>query len=842
MPENSLPILPNSYIRAEPGTLDPVTGECMRINILFFVFGAWLLQQQAELPDIKWAGLLLAAGAVPALARVQGFSAHIMRECLVKVLCLVCGLFWAAAGAQLRLNDALPAELEGRDLQIVGVVASLPQTGERSVRFEFDVERMLGAGPAPPRRIVLTWWSDRTRESTPATKRARYLRQASGPTGQSDEALPVLLPGERWQLSVRLRQPRGTANPHGFDYEAWLLERNLRATGYVRAKGDNRRLSAASYSPKYLADRARAALREKIRHALQERPYAGVITALAVGEQRAITPEQWQVFTRTGVNHLMSISGLHVTMVSGLIFALAYWLWRRSERLLLYLPARKAAVLFGLLAALFYTLLAGFAVPAQRTLYMLAVMALALWTGRMGSASTVLTLALFAVTLIDPWAVLAPGFWLSFGAVAVIMFVTVGRIAQPHWLAAWARVQWAVTLGLVAPLLAMFQQVSVVSPIANALAIPVVSLIVVPLTLTGMLLPFDSVLLLAHLIMSWCMSVLEWMSELPDAVWQQHAPPAWTVVVAVLGAAWMLLPRGFPARWLGVSAFLPLFLVQPPAPREGELSLTVLDVGHGLSVVARTRGHALLYDTGPSFGPGADSGNRIIVPYLRGAGVRRLDAMVISHDDIDHTGGAVSVLQALPVERLFTSLPDMDPLVLTTENAHRCFAGQQWEWDGVQFEMLHPSRASYEEPVWKDNDRSCVLKISTRGGRRILLPADIERRSERVLALEQAQALAADVLVVPHQGSKTSSTPAFVRAVGPETVIFPVSYRNRFGHPHVEVLQRYRNLGSRIYRSDRDGALLLNIDGAGSISIVPYRAVYRRYWQTKMTDDPLENK
>lgn len=800
----------------------------MRLNIIFFVLGAWLLQQQAVLPDLTWAWLLLAAGGAPLLGRVRGVCARVARETLLKIACLACGFLWAAACAQLRLGDALPPEQEGRDLQLIGVIASLPQPHERSVRFEFEVERVLTAGATAPRRIALSWWGS-------AGRADGY--QAARDVESPGSALPALHPGERWQLTARLRRPHGTVNPNGFDYEAWLLERGVRAVGYVRGKDGNRRLDAVVYHPRHFADIMRDALRTKIRNALSERPYAGVLTALAVGDQRAIPPEQWQTFTRTGVNHLMSISGLHVTMVSGLVFALAGWLWRRSERLTLWLPARKAAVLCGLAAALLYTLLAGFAVPAQRTLYMLAVMALALWSGRMGPASTVLALALLAVTLLDPWAVLAPGFWLSFGAVAVIMFVTVGRVAQPHWLAAWARVQWAVTLGLIPLLLALFQQASVISPLANALAIPVVSLVVVPLTLGGMLLPFDFMLLLAHAIMAWCMVALDWMSALPDAVWQQHAPQAWTVMTAAAGAAWLLLPRGFPARWLGMSGFLPLLLVMPPAPQEGELELTVLDVGHGLSVVARTRNHALLYDTGPGFGPGADSGNRIIVPHLRAAGVRRLHGMVISHDDIDHTGGSASVLQALPVDRLFTSLPDMDPLVLETEGALRCYAGQAWEWDGVRFEMLHPSRTSYDESAWKDNDRSCVLKISTRAGRRVLLPADIERRAESLLLSTQAQALAADVLVAPHQGSKTSSTPAFVQAVNPAAVIFPVGYRNRFGHPHAEVLQRYRELGSRIYRTDRDGALILHFDAAGAMHIVPQRAIYRRYWQTPFFDD-----
>ena len=534
----------------------------------------------------------------------------------------------------------------------------------------------------------------------------------------------------------------------------------------------------------------------------------------------------------------MSISGLHVTMVSGLVLALAHWLWRRNSRLMLWLPARKAAVLFGLAAALGYTLLAGFAVPAQRTLYMIAVTAIALWFGATSPVSAVLAVALLVVLLLDPWAVLAPGFWLSFGAVALIMYVTVGRIVPAHWLKNWAAVQWAVTLGLVPPLLVMFQQVSIVSPLANGVAIPVVSLIVVPLTLLGMVLPFDFLLHAAHLVMGWCMLLLEWLNGMPDSVWQQQVPPGWTVLAAVVGIAWLLLPRGFPARWLGAVAFLPLFLVTPPRLADGEVKLTVLDVGQGLAVVAQTRHHALLYDTGPAFGPGADSGTRIIIPYLRASGIRRLDGLIVSHDDIDHSGGAASVLQALPVAWLLTSLPDMDPLPLEAEAAVRCHSGQEWEWDGVRFEVLGPMRESYEDVKVKDNDRSCVLKIATRGGH-ILLPADIERRAERELLDQRGTGLFADVLVAPHQGSRTSSTPEFVENVNPQVVVFPVGYRNRFGHPHQEVVERYRAIGARIYRTDRDGALTLVFTQAGSLRIEPFRAVYRRYWQTPFVGDPV---
>jgi competence protein ComEC len=669
-----------------------------------------------------------------------------------------------------------------------------------------------------PRHIVLSWWGSSARDENPA-------------------ALPVLAPGERWQLTVRLRRPHGSANPHGFDYEAWLLERDLRATGYIRARSGNRRLEERVHAPKYWIERARGAIRERIQAALPAFPYAGVIAALAIGDQRAIPPEQWQTFTRTGVNHLMSISGLHVTMVSGLVFALVYGLWRRVPRLALALPAAKAAILGAFGAALLYALLAGYAVPAQRTVYMLAVAAAALWLGRVESASVVLAVALLVVVLIDPWAVLAAGFWLSFGAVAVILYVSLGRVGREHWLRSWTRVQVAVTLALIPVLLAVFQQVSVVSPVANAIAIPAVSLVVVPLTLLGVLAPVDLLLHAAHMAMALCMALLEWLAALPNAVWQQHAPPAWTVIFAVAALALLLAPRGMPGRWLGVIGFLPLFFTAPSALRPGDVEIVLLDVGQGVSAVVRTARHALLYDAGPPFGPASDSGNRIIVPYLRAAGVSRLDALIVSHDDDDHWGGAASVLQAVPVGWTLTSLPDLDPLVLLAGPAGRCEAGQQWEWDGVRFEVLHPTRASYGERSVKDNDRSCVLKVESAGGR-VLLPADIERRAERELLQRAPERLRAELLLAPHQGSRTSSIPEFVQAVGPRVVVFPVGYRNRFGHPHAEVVGRYLDAGASVYRTDRDGAVAMTIQSEGAISVTPYRALYRRYWQTPFDGDP----
>lgn len=521
-------------------------------------------------------------------------------------------------------------------------------------------------------------------------------------------------------------------------------------------------------------------------------------------------------------------------MVSGLIFSLVYWIWRRNRRLTLWLPARKAAAVAGLIAALGYALLAGFAVPAQRTVYMLAVVAIALWLGRFTAATMILTWALLAVVLFDPWAVLSPGFWLSFGAIATIMLVSSGRIGREHWLTGWARIQWAITLGLVPALLAMFQQISLVSPIANAIAVPLVSLVVVPLTLLATLPLLDFMLLPAHAVLSGCMDLMRWMSDLPHAVWSQHAPPMWTVAAGIAGIIWMLLPgsiglaRGFPARWLGIVALLPMFLLLPSKPGPGELWLSVLDVGQGLAVVARTENHTLLYDTGPPSGSESDSGNRTIVPFLRGEGIKRLDAMVVTHADSDHSGGALSVLQAVPVEWLVSSLNDGHPIQLAASKKQRCQAGETWQWDGVQFDMLHPPVQSYSNPGLKTNALSCVLKISTPHGS-VLLPADIEKQSEYQLLTQAGHALRSTVLVAPHHGSKTSSTDEFIHQVNPRLVIFTVGYRNRFGHPKDAVVERYRALGSRLLRSDADGAVLLRF-AEDDVVVETSRALRRRYW------------
>lgn len=779
----------------------------MIVNIAALIAGAWWLQQQSLLPDLTGAAVLVPLAALWLLAARRNSAMAVMTARAAAVAaCAIGGFFWSAAMGYWSLAHALPEPWEGRDIEFSGVIAEMTQPAERGVRFVFDVERVYTPGAEVPPRISLTWYQP-------------------GDGAQ----VPELHPGQRWRLSARLRRPHGNANPGGFDFEGWMLERGLRAVGYVRADAPAALIVARVNRPAYLLERAREAVRAKLLRALNGRPYAGVIVALAVGDQRAIPPSQWWVFTRTGVNHLMSISGLHITMVASLAYLLVLRLWRRSEILTLRLPAARAAAAAGLAAALAYAALSGLAVPAQRTVFMLAIVAVALWLGWLTRPLAVLAAAAALVIVLDPMAVMSAGFWLSFGAVAVIMLAGGGRIGRFSWLGAWARTQWAVTLALVPLLLAIFQQVSLVSPIANAVAIPLVSLVVVPLTLLAAVLPLDWLAHAAHAVMALCMGLLETLDRVPDAAWQQHSPPSWAVPLAMLGALWMLLPRGFPARWVGAGLMLPLFLSFPPRPSPGDLWLTVLDVGQGLAVVVRTHRHALLYDTGPAFSDQVSAGERIVVPYLRASGVRRLDGVIVSHDDLDHGGGALAVLQAMPVQWLSSPLSEVHPISEAAAHRRRCSAGERWEWDGVAFEMLHPDAESYNDFGLKDNDRSCVLRIVSPHGA-VLLPADIERRSEIGLLRNSSGGLSADVLIAPHHGSRTSSTPEFVRAVAPRLVVFSVGYRNRFGHPHPAVIRRYREQGSELVRTDLAGAVLVRMSSSG-IETSGWRQLERHYWQ-----------
>ncbi|WP_050477162.1 DNA internalization-related competence protein ComEC/Rec2 [Herbaspirillum rhizosphaerae] len=826
----------------------------MRSAILGFAAGIALLQMQAELPVFQWLMGLLVLAAVLLLMGWRlgktGFGA-VLRIAVFNIAGICIGFAWGGLYAQYYLDQELPSAWEGQDVTIVGTVDSLPYRFDRGVRFNFLVETIAPQAngvPPVPSRLSLSWY-------------------AAGPFSDAGAisltAVPQVRPGERWQLTVRLKRPHGAANPNGFDYEVWLLEQGLRATGTVRSDTQlaykNQRLQPFVQTPGNIVQYCRGWLRDRILAALPKQKYASVIVALVIGDQRAIDRADWEIFNRTGIGHLVAISGLHITMIAGLFAAFFSFLWRRSfftrAQLPLILPAPKVAVLSGLAAALIYVLLAGFGIPAQRTLYMLAVVGAAFWTGRLTHISYVMCLALGVVLLADPWALLWPGFWLSFGAVAIILFASSGRVGsdaatepvvmtavERHrkpsravllWRAirAGAYTQYVVTLGLLPLTLLLFGQYSLVSPLANALAIPLITLVVAPLSLLGSVLPpplSDWILWSAHAMVEWLVGVLGWLSSQPYAVWQTPLPTLWMFLLALAGTMLLLAPRGWSACWLGLFGWLPLLLNTPTWPEEGKMQVTAFDVGQGMALLVETAEHRLLYDTGPAYSPESDGGNRVIVPYLKSRGINHLDVVVISHSDSDHAGGALSVLKDIAVDRVYSSLSPASPVVQAAPDHRRCLAGQRWRWDGAEFSMLYPVQSIYDSDKWKPNARSCVLKV-TLGKNSILLPGDIEATQEDELVNSAAVAnLRATVLLAPHHGSGTSSTEAFLRAVSPEVALFQVGYRNRFNHPKPAVFERYAQMGIRRMRNDESGAVTVLFDKG--VSVQEYRREHARYW------------
>jgi len=766
----------------------------VRIAIIAFVAGVVWLQQQAALPPAGTYGVAAVLLALAAWGAGRASAGAPSRLLLLALCAVLFGAGYAGLRAELRLADRLAPALEQRPLQVVGHVVGLPQQSDYGPRLRFAVEQ---APAGVPSLLLLSDYSK------PTTAWAT---------------------GQRWQLQLRLKQPHGSANPGGGDYEAWLLGEGIGATGTI-AKPGRQRLARDDYSPGTLLDRARAVLAQHIRNQLAGQPYAEVIVALVVGEQSGISQAQWQLFRNTGITHLVSISGLHITLVASLLAGLGGWLWRRSPRLTLRLPARHAALLLGVAAAFGYSLLAGFSVPTQRTCFMLAVAAAALLSGRALPVSRIWLLALGLTVLLDPWAVLAAGFWLSYLTVGAMLWALAGQRGEvTGWqakLRQWGAVQWAATLGSLPLLLILFQQLPLSSPLANAIAIPLVSSVATPLALLGMLDPSGLLLLLAHKVLQCTLWLLTPLAG-DKLLWSQSAPAAWALLPAALAVLALLLPRGAPGKLAATVLLLPLLLPRSSELAEGEYRATVYDVGQGLAVLVETRDHSLLFDTGPQGG-----GGRLLPGALRAAGIRRLDTLLLSHDDNDHTGGAPALLASVPVRQILgVPAPGVPiPAAMPLLPRQPCLKGLQWQWEGVRFDILHPSG---NEPMDSDdNARSCVLRVSARGGS-LLIPADIGKAQEAQL-LASGTPLRTDILLLPHHGSGGSSSTAFVDAVSPQLAIASAGYLNRHHHPQAAVVDRYLAAGSTVWRSDRDGAILITVKQSGW-QAQRWRALRARYW------------
>ncbi len=719
------------------------------------------------------------------------------RGCYLRLFAMVLsGFLWTVFSAHQAERDRLDPALEGKTLSLCGTVSSLPARQAHRSRFDFTVKSA---------RL-----HDRHLTAFPQTVRLNWYN----PTRQ-------LLAGQHLCLSARLKRPYGFMNPGGFDYERWLYQRDIRALGYVVARQP---VTVQSDTSVYNYH----GLREYIRQHLLGQAASPLILALVLGDRSQMQAADWQIVQKTGTGHLLAISGLHIGLMAAFGFFLGRWLWSVTLLPVVGLPAQYVGALSALLMATVYAALAGFSLPTQRALLMIAAVLLALLGRRRISSMAVYGLALLAVLLHDPFAPLSYSFWLSFAAVLIILLITVQRANRPGYMQTWLKLQYCIGLGLLPVLLVLFGQVPTLSIPANLLAIPWVSFITVPsaflATVFSLLdLPIAEyffTLCEASITAFWL--VMRWLGGLPFAQLQLPYLPLYIKLCTLMAVVVLLAPRGLFPGFLCVFLLLPLALYRPVRLASDAMVLTVFDVGQGLSVLLQTRSHTLLYDTGPAFSSGFNTGQAVVLPYLHHHGIRHLDVIIQSHADLDHSGGLQDILAAVSVGRIYASVPAAIPAA----DAAYCQAGQQWQWHGITLSLLHPGQADR----FTGNNASCVLAISN-SEIRILLPGDIEKAAERALLAAGDDQLDADILLVPHHGSATSSSPAFIRATRPVFAVFPVGYRNRFHLPKQAIIQRYREAGATLLYSYVSGALTFTIAGP-TIVWSEHRQIHRRFWHT----------
>ncbi|WP_174824664.1 DNA internalization-related competence protein ComEC/Rec2 [Pseudomonas sp. SST3] len=741
----------------------------MRTAMLALAAGLLLLRFLPQLPPVSTLPFLFVAGL--ALLPFRGRA----------IGCFLCGFAWACLSAHWALDDRLPTELDGRTFWLEGQVTGLPDVRGGVVRFELvDISSRHSGLPS---RLRLAWYG--------------------GPKVQA---------GERWRLAAKLKRPRGLVNPHPFDYEAWLLARRIGASGTIKA---GERLSAAAGDEVW---------RDQLRHrlmAVDAQGRSGAIAALVVGDDSGLSTSDWRILQDTGTVHLMVISGQHVGMLAGLLYGLVSLLarWGIWPPRISWLPCACGLALGGALA---YGWLAGFEVPVQRALVMVALVLA--WRLRFRHLGVWLPLliALDGVLLIDPLVGLQSGFWLSFLAVAVLALIFRGRIGNWSWWQALGRAQWRMGLGLLPVLLALGLPVSLSGPVANLFAVPLVSALVVPLSLMGSALLWlpgigEALLWLAGGLLAFLFDALEWLAGWQPA-WLSASLPLWGWLLVVLGMLLVLLPDGVPFRALGLVLLTPLLFPPTNRPAAGQAEVWVFDVGQGLAVLVRTHEHALLYDAGPRYGD-FDIGERVVFPSLRALGVADLDLLVLSHADSDHAGGAQAIQRQMPAARVLSGEPERLPASLKAEV---CRSGASWEWDRVIFTFWRWSQAQ------DGNQSSCVLLIEA-DGERLLLTGDIDVSAEQAL-LASDMPLDVDWLLVPHHGSRSSSSTVFIEATGADGALVSRSLHNAFGHPHPDVVQRLQASGAQLHDTAEQGALQIRL---GRFEPVRGMRAERRFWREK---------
>jgi competence protein ComEC len=767
----------------------------MFFNSLAFLSGIMLLQNFSILPPISSAFFLIVIAVLFLL-----FNPSIWIFLKLPALCLL-GFAWCLMYAHHQLASTLPERLEGETVTLTGTIASIPEVEENRVTFlfmpnhiqaEHELFKMHGV-------VHLSWQMPKQ----------------------------ILKVGDQWQFNVRLKKIHGMMNPGGFDYEAWSLQEGILAHGYIYK--DNAKL-IASHWYHYPLQRIRQFIYTQLSEVLPKNNTSVWIPALAVGIREGIRSEDWEVLRKTGTNHLMAIAGLHIGFMCSLMYAMFNKIWRQFHVLTLKIPAQLAGGIAAVMMGLIYSALAGFSLPTERACLMILIFFIISLLRRHIMPWTAWGLTLFIVLLINPLSVLTASFWLSFGAVAFIIYAMTGRLAPSGIWWKFGRIQWILTLGLIPLSVWFFQECSLISFIANAIAIPWVGCLIVPLTLLGCFILLFSmkaggwILLLADKLLGLLWSILTYFSHLSWSSWYHSVPQVYLLVLACIGIVVLLLPAGFPGRWLGIFTLLPFFLYKPLVPTLGEAWMTLLDVGQGLSAIIQTEKHILVFDTGSRLSNSFDMGESVVLPYLHTLNVKNIDMMVISHRDNDHSGGAKSIMTELPILQMKTSSPEL----FSHNNVSYCLQHDTWEWDGVRFSFLYPT----SEALGQDNNSSCVLKIETKN-HQLLLPGDIEKPAEKYLVSEMADTLNADILIAPHHGSKTSGLTTFIQAVHPKIVLFPVGYHNQYHFPNQGILKQYKELGADTYDSVKAGAIQIKLTAANNLTPMLYRPSHQRYWNVE---------
>ncbi len=759
----------------------------MFIYALNFLFGILLfsLKNTLQITNDEWVAFF-----VLFLVILAGFKRY--KAISLGLIFFLLGFAWMGIISTQVLNTQITEKYLNKPILVTGKIVKLPEKTKHNTKFFFQAKSPFSG------QLKLAWYSHKK------------------------VFVPELQVGDTWRLLLKIKHNNSYQNLSGFDYEKWLFYKRIDATGYVKNSPFNQ-LIEPSQSISSI-DKIRQTIRQTLSPILNQQKFGGVLNALIIGDRSLISNQHWELFKATNTTHLSVISGLHIGLISGFAFLLVQFFWRRSTRLSLILPAQITGAYFGLFVAFLYALIAGFSIPTGRAFIMASVVFLSIILKRHHNIWQLYSLALLLVLLNNPLSVLSVGFWLSFYVVAVIIYGA-KQHQEKSWFYRLIYIQLLISFSTLPLTIWFFSTASIISPIANLVAIPVFSFIITPFALLGALFNFIGLTTLAEIVFSIANQALLYLSILLEQLqqfefhkWHYAQTSLVDLTLFILAIFIAISPKGLKLRWLSVPILGLLFLTPNQKMDSRSMRISTLDVGQGLAHVVQTRNHILLFDTGARYPSGFNLGNSVITPYLQAKHIQYLDKVIVSHGDNDHIGGINNILENFQVGEILSSVPEKIQVKVTN-----CQAGQQWQWDGILFEILNPDKKS----TFKRNNASCVLKVSN-GKYSALLTGDIEKEAEYYLVKNKKEKLKSTLLIAPHHGGRTSSTQPFLTAVSPELIIISNGFQNRFRHPSKAVMKRYQYNGIKTLQTDCSGQI--DVFLSDKIEIQEYRKNAKRYY------------